>query len=493
MSVQRHSGTRRDRDARPRPDRLSRQVRFPKCLATFAAMGILLTVFAVAAAGQNASPPSASESEFQLVRPVEPGQASPHVTITLQDALDRAEKNDAQFSLAVTDAKMAKEDHLQMRAAGLPSVAEQTSALLTQGNGVLSTGRYVTNDGVHVYRQWGVAHQEFSLNTLAMLGDRRGAALEAIARAKEEIARRGLKVTVTKDYYALVVSERKYATAQESLKQSEHFLAMSRNQESAGEVAHSDVIKAQIQFNQQQAVMRDAQLQMEQDRLTLAVLLFPTFTENFSVVDDLDEGQTLPPFSDAQAMAARENPDLQVALEAMRESSLGVSIARSALLPTVSADLDYGIEANRFAFRSVVTAFPEKGPLPNLGYFATITLNLPVWDWGSLRSKLRQAEYQRQQARVELTLAQRQTVSELYSFYNEAQTAKSTVATLREAADLASEELRLTNLRYQAGQASALEVVDAQNTFTQARNASDDAQARFRLALAQLQTLTGSF
>jgi outer membrane protein TolC len=159
----------------------------------------------------------------------------------------------------------------------------------------------------------------------------------------------------------------------------------------------------------------------------------------------------------------------------------------------VSTDLDYGIEANRFAFRSVVTAFPEKGPLPNLGYFATITLNLPVWDWGSLRSKLRQAEYQRQQARVELTLAQRQTVSKLYSFYNEAQTAKSTVATLREAANLASEELRLTNLRYQAGQASALEVVDAQNTFTQARNASDDAQARFRLALAQLQTLTGSF
>jgi len=35
--------------------------------------------------------------------------------------------------------------------------------------------------------------------------------------------------------------------------------------------------------------------------------------------------------------------------------------------------------------------------------------------------------------------------------------------------------------------------VDAQNTFSQARNAYDNAQARYRLALAQLQTLTGSF
>ena len=116
-----------------------------------------------------------------------------------------------------------------------------------------------------------------------------------------------------------------------------------------------------------------------------------------------------------------------------------------------------------------------------------------MWDWGTLRSKLRQAEYQRQQAHVELTLAQRQTISELYSFYNEARTAKSAVDTVRETANLADEGLRLITLRYQAGQASALEVVDAQNTLSQARNAYDDAQARFRLAVAQLQTLTGSF
>ena len=495
MRVRQHTWVLNGKVAQPIPNGLSRKVRRLDGLAALAVLGVLLITMSLPApaAAQSTDSRGSGDNDFQLAQPVEPGQASPHVTVTLQDALDRAEKNDAQYSAAVTEAKMAKEDHVQARAAGLPSLGLQTSALLTQGNGQISTGRYVTNDGVHVYRQWGVVHQDFSLSTLTMMGDRRGAALEALARAKAEIARRGLKVTVTKDYYALVVSERKYATAQEALKQSTGFLAMTKEQERQGEVAHSDVIKAQIQFNQQQSVLQDAKLQMEDDRLTLAVLLFPTLTENFSVVDDLDQGKTLPTFSDAREMAVRENPDLRVAMEAVRESSLSVSAARSALLPSVTTDFDYGIEANRFAFRSVVTAFPEKGPLPNLGYFATITLNLPVWDWGILRSKLHQAEYQRQQARVELTLAQRQTVSELYSFYNEAQTAKSTVETSRETASLAGEGLRLTTLRYQAGQASALEVVDAQNTLTQARNAYDDSQARLRLALAQLQTLTGTF
>src|SRR5207247_7738714 len=98
-----------------------------------------------------------------------------------------------------------------------------------------------------------------------------------------------------------------------------------------------------------------------------------------------------------------------------------------------------------------------------------------------------------QQARVELSQAQRQVLSNLYSFYNEALVARSAVETLRRAADLAAESLRLINLRYQAGESTALEVVDAQNTLTQARNAYDDSQARYRVALANLQTVTGPF
>jgi outer membrane protein TolC len=77
--------------------------------------------------------------------------------------------------------------------------------------------------------------------------------------------------------------------------------------------------------------------------------------------------------------------------------------------------------------------------------------------------------------------------------YNEALAAQAGVENWRHVADLAAESLRLTSLRYQAGESTALEVVDAQNTLVQARNAMDDAQTRYRLALVELQTLTGRF
>jgi outer membrane protein TolC len=116
-----------------------------------------------------------------------------------------------------------------------------------------------------------------------------------------------------------------------------------------------------------------------------------------------------------------------------------------------------------------------------------------VWNWGTTRSKLKQTEYRRRQAEIDLSQTQREALNNLYSYYNEASTARSEAQALREAADFAAESLRLTTLRYQAGEATALEIVDAQNTLATARNAFDDGQARYRFALATLQTLTGRF
>jgi outer membrane protein TolC len=409
----------------------------------------------------------------------------------MQDALDRAKKIDAQFQSSVSNASIAREDRVQARSSLLPSASQTTQYLGTQGNGLLPSGRFVSNDGVHMYRAWAVARQDLTPETFLRTSYRRAQA-EALANARVR-RERGLSVTVTRHYYALAASQRKYATAQQSVQQSQRFLQIAQQEENAGQVAHSDVVKAQIQYEQQQQAFQDAALVMENARLNLAVLLFPDLNENFTVVDDLDSSRTLPAFPEIQTMASRENPDLRIAQEALREASLDVRGARNAFLPTLAIDVNYGIEANAFALHNTVAAAPQFGPLPNLGYFVVGNFSLPVFDWGTRRSKVRQAQTREQQARVELTQIQRQLVANLYSYYNEALAARAAVDGLRRTADLAGESLRLINLRYQAGESSALEVVDAQKTLVDARNAYDDAQTRYRVALATLQTLTGIF
>jgi len=168
-----------------------------------------------------------------------------------------------------------------------------------------------------------------------------------------------------------------------------------------------------------------------------------------------------------------------------------VAGAWSGFLPALKLDYFYGIDANRFAANQFDPA--SHLPVRNLGYAATATLQLPVWNWGANRSKLKQADLRQEQARVELTFAQRQLLAKLHALYAEAQTARLELDSLRQSAELAAESLRLTTLRYQAGEATVLEVVDAQNTATLTSNSFDDGQSRYRVALANLQTLTGNF
>jgi outer membrane protein len=450
-----------------------------------------LVVVAVVAIAPAVAQTDGNRPAFQLVLPQ--GPAAPPPVITLQDALDRARKIDAQFQSSVADVAITREDRRQARSSLLPSVSYTTQYLGTQGNGISPSGRFVTNDGVHVYRSWGVVHQEITPDTFLQSGYQRAKAAEAAARARLEIAQRGLAVTVTKNYYAFLTSQRKYATAQQSVQQAQRFLEITQQQENAGQGAHSDVVKAQIQYEQQRQAFQEATLDMENARLNLAVLLFPDFNENFTVVDDLDSARALPPFPEIQSMAGRENPVLRAAQEALRGATLEIRGAKNALLPTLAIDANYGIEANAFALHSTVAAAPEFGKLPNLGYYIVGNFNLPIFDWGARRSKVRQAQTREEQARVELTQTQRVLLSNLYSYYNEAMTALAAVDALRRAADLAAESLRLVNLRYQAGESTVLEVVDAQKTLVNARNVYDDAQARYRVAIATLQTLTGVF
>jgi outer membrane protein TolC len=120
-------------------------------------------------------------------------------------------------------------------------------------------------------------------------------------------------------------------------------------------------------------------------------------------------------------------------------------------------------------------------------------LNVPIWNWGATRSRIKQAELQTQQARTDLSLAQRNLLAEVESFYLEAQVAGTQLVSLKNSVDLSIENLRLTRLRYTAGESTAQEVVDAQTGLVQARGAYDDGLVRYRMALANLQTLTGVF
>ncbi|MDE3110670.1 MAG: TolC family protein [Acidobacteriota bacterium] len=465
----------------------------------FAALALLAFGPSVQPARAQTNALNAAISQESQAAP-QPVAAGAPLTLTLADALARAQKNSPDFQRALAAVKIAKSGQTQARAAMLPSFTNSTQYLNAQGNGISPVGRYVTQDGIHVYREWLVTHEDMPGSFFLDLGPKKAAYQKAVAVAGAEIAKRSLVVTVTQDYYALLVAQRAYATAQTALAEGQHFLQISQQLEQGGEVAHQGVIRFQLQVSQAQRDLGDAQVLMEQARLNLAVLLFPAFNEDFTVVDDLDTPPVLPDFKQIEAIAKDHNPAVASALASYNSARVDVASARTDFLPSFSIDVDYGIEANRFALESVNNTVLTPNPItgkppvqPNLGYFVTYSMNIPVWDWGARIGKLHQAEEQRSVAKLDLLFAQRKTLALLHSDYDESQVAWNQLTTLRQSVDLAQQNLQLVTMQYQAGEAAVLDVLDAETSLATARNAYATGEARYRNALAALQTVTGSF
>ncbi len=413
-------------------------------------------------------------------------------TITLDEAIRRAEANEPSYATASADSKVSALDRSIARNTLLPSVVFHNQALYTQPNGLLNQAgqgaaaqpapRFIANNAVREYASQASINETLGLAGWA--GVRRADAASAMAAAELEVARRGLVAAVTGLFYGSLAADHKLAVAERARQEAAEFTSLTDKREQAREAAHADLVKAQLEEQQRQRDLQDAKVAAEKMRLELAVLLFPDPRTAYT----LQAPEAAPPLAsreDVEQAAAKNNPELRSALAALSVSNADVEAARAAYLPDLGLNVTYGIDAPQVAVNG-----PEK--VQNLGYSASVTLDIPVWDWLSTAHKVKQSQIRRDAAKVALSATERQLIARLDEAYSEAEAARDQLASLDSSAATAEESLRLTKLRYTGGEATVLEVVDAQNAYVVAQNAREDGRVRYEAARADLQTLTGT-
>lgn len=421
------------------------------------------------------------------------GQASPVTppTISLQEAIRRAQSNEPLFVASVATQKNAAIDRYLAKAALLPSVTYHNQMLYTQPNGQSNQGGqvgaqpapvFISSNAVHEYVSQASINETIGLRQLA--DTRIASANAARATAELEVARRGLVSAVVSLYSQVSATDIKRSLLTEALQEASSFTDLTEKREAVREVAHADVVKAQLQQQQRRRDLSDAEVAADRARLELAVLLFPDPRTPYSTQMP-DAPAVLPTHDEVYRLALANNPEIRSALADVRGSNAGVISARAAYLPDLALNFSYGIDAPQFA---------KRGPddVRNLGYSISGTLDIPVWDWFSTQKHVRQSEILRDAAKTNLTAAQRRLIATLEEAYAEASAAQAQLDLLGQSVQTAEESLRLTKLRYAAGESTALEVVDAQNSSLSAKTAQADGVVRYQSALAGLQLLTGT-
>jgi outer membrane protein TolC len=411
--------------------------------------------------------------------------------ITLHEAIRRAQANEPAFAAALADKKVAAIDRSIAHTAFLPSATYHNQVLYTEPNGQHNqpgqigsqpTPIFIANNAVREYSSQAVINETLGLQQIA--GLKAATAAAARTEAEFEISRRGLVATVVALYYGVADTERKAVLLDEGLREATDFTDLTLKRETGREVAHADVVKAQLLQQQRQRDVADAHLLADKMRLELAVLLFPDPHTPY-VTEPATAPRPLPERKEIETAAANNNPELKSALASLREADAGVLSARAAYLPDLALNVNYGIDAPEFA---------KHGPdnVKNLGYSMSATIDIPVWDWLSTQKRIKQSNIRRDAVKVVLSNTQRRLIATMDEAYAEAAAARAQIDLLEQSSRTAAESLQLTKLRYSSGEATVLEVVDAQNAFIMARTAETDGTMRYENALAALQTLTGT-
>ena len=305
----------------------------------------------------------------------------------------------------------------------------------------------------------------------------RARAGQKVAEAEARLSERDLKRAVTAAYFRALLARHVLEATGDSLAEAQEFRRRAELLFEKGEAARADMVKAAaavalLEQSRQQAEL-EARLAMQE----LASFWTTEVDQPIQLEDPLSEPPPAP--EDAQpGKPFLKRPEFLVIEAQQRAAQADARRARSDLLPQFSLAFQYGLDSWRVRWA-------------DRGYAAFLTLNVPVFDWLRARNAERQAQWRSRQLEAERAAAERTFARDYQAALARVRQIYSQIAVARSQVQLCEESLRLSRLRYEGGEGSALDVVTAQAQLTQARTNYYATLAGYWNARADLEVASG--
>ena len=438
---------------------------------------IILAMALIIAAANIASPqqptPPAPQSPGQAARP-----------LALGDAVNLAIAQASNFQQARLAEQIAAEDVRQARLAFLPRVAGTfTYTYNSPAIGVSPREMsFISADAIHHTEALAGVTGDLDVGGRLRATLRRSVALLEAAHAGTEVARRALVQGVNEAYYGLALAAARRRSAELTVVAAEEFESATKLLLDAGEVAEVDLTRARLQTATRRDELEQARVAESVAADSLRVLVGYDFTAPIATTDltiAIPDVSELDRFT-AQTIASR--PEF-IQFEAERRAAeQEAKIAHADRLPQVSYSLNGGFDTDSL----------RPPPLKmHTGVLASISVTIPIFDWGASRSRERQAQLRARTVEQERQLALRNFAQQFYTARAQALSAASRVRLLQVSVADAERNLQTSIARYRAGEAPILEVTDAATTLAAQRASLFQALFDYQIARARLAQAAG--
>lgn len=256
------------------------------------------------------------------------------------------------------------------------------------------------------------------------------------------------------------------------------------NSYNAGIIYKNDVLRVQVQLNQAELDLTKAKdglklLKLKMAQLTgmpnIDFLVKDTISNDVILLDEV-----------SQSTAIDNRPEIKMLKKAVEIEELQSKILEADRKPTIGLNVS-GIYANGKQIN-----FTD-GSNDLTSYYGLLNVNIPIFDWGSRKKKVKEQEFKVEAQKLELEETEELLSLQIQNAYLELQQAIQKVEITEKSLQQADENLRLNQDRFDVGTVTGKDVLEAQVLWQQAYSDVIDAKANYRISEANYKKAIGDF
>jgi outer membrane protein, heavy metal efflux system len=289
-------------------------------------------------------------------------------------------------------------------------------------------------------------------------------------------AARQVVLEVQNAFVDALLARETLALARENLKSFEQIAEINAARMRAGDLAEVELLRSRLAALQFENSVRQAELRKRSALTRLQVLLGrPRLSPAIEVSGDLRHDAIVPSLDEAHRAAAELRPDLRALERDVARSRIEL---RSQL---AQGKVDYVLGAEYR--RQEVTARSN-----SLGF--SLSFALPVFNRN--QGEIERARQEQRQAELKLQAQQLSIAGEVDAAYQQFETARGLLQNIETRMLQQARDVRqITEYSYRRGEASLLELLDAQRAFNETMQGYNEARAEYARSLYLLESASG--
>lgn len=292
-----------------------------------------------------------------------------------------------------------------------------------------------------------------------------------------------LRYQVTAGFFQTYQAMQEVAIAKEKLAQTELSFTTATNKFKAGIIAEVDVLQVEIDYSTAKNDLLNAGFKYNEQLDNLKLLLGLEGDEEIVPEADLtytpihiDTTSIFETALNNRAEVFNARADVE-----LNEVSADETAAKGRITAMLTAN--YGINKNDTLLSDLFRKFAQDRSV-------TLTVSIPVWDWGknNLETQAKLADLKL--AGITLDNAKRQVVKEVKTLLQKVNSARNRAEALEKTVELAEKSYSISKERYQAGTMTTFDLMQAQIKLTNSKLNRLSALIDYKLALAELRRRT---